>query len=251
MWKVLLILGILLAVIVGGVATCVVGIVQAGKALVAEAEPILRDASEGRAGEVWDAASPGFRSAVTREEFVRMAEGLRRVLGTFRRIAATTSTNLTTSTGSGTVGRIAVRLDYEKASTRGEVAFVKIGDAWRLEALQVDVPPTDPDRSLLEPLARELLDLLGESRFVALYQRFAPGLQQNWPPDRFEADMRRFLEEVGPLREVAFRTLEDEPDGSVTAVLDASFARARAVGRLRAHWRANQWEVFGFSVRPP
>jgi hypothetical protein len=104
------------------------------------ADAILRKLDAGRAGEVWDEATPVFRQQEPKAKFVQLQLEHLAALGSYRRLIAVTEAKLAIGGGSATFDALA---EFEKASgARTVFAFYRRSKAepWRLRSLKVVLP---------------------------------------------------------------------------------------------------------------
>jgi hypothetical protein len=104
------------------------------------ADAILRKLDAGRAGEVWDEATPVFQHQEAKAKFVQLQLEHLAALGGYRRIIAVTEAKLAIGGGSATFDALA---EFEKASgARTVFAFYRSSKAepWRLRSLKVVLP---------------------------------------------------------------------------------------------------------------
>jgi hypothetical protein len=105
-----------------------------------DAERILIALRDGRAGEVYDAASIRFQGVVRdRETFVDRMTEMNNTLGDYVEITAVIATETARGPG-GRTGRLDVSLEYEKAQTRGSISFRWEDERWKLLGLAIEVP---------------------------------------------------------------------------------------------------------------
>jgi hypothetical protein len=107
----------------------------------AQIAELLTRVSDGRAAEVYEAASPWFRKVTVRDRFLTMASQLQATLGRFRNLGAAEEVTTAGRDGTGETARVSAAMVFENGKTRGEVSLIRDGDAWRLLGLQVDIPP--------------------------------------------------------------------------------------------------------------
>lgn len=247
MKTILMIIGVVAVVVVGALVFFVGKAKKELTPLVAQA---LADCRDGRADAVYDAASDGFRKAVTREDFRRFLDVRTKVLGAYKAVEETTGAGMRTS-DAGSVGEVSVVLAYERGTSEAKFQFVKDGDRWRL--LHMTIPFDEklapaPDRAELEGRSRALLDLFSSSSFAALYARFSPALKDAWKVEKFEGDVRDLRAKTGPVQEASLRDVKDGPEGRVLVTLDVRFERG--AGDCTATYVAalGEWHLVGFDL---
>ncbi len=103
------------------------------------AENILEAVDAGRAGEIWDAATPVFQKQETRDKFIRIQAEHHTDLGAYRRIISVTEAKLI----GGTSATFDVLAEFEKASAvRAVFGFERTAKAapWQLRSMKVVLP---------------------------------------------------------------------------------------------------------------
>ena len=106
---------------------------DSGAALMA-AIPWLHGIDAGSYAESWDAASSGFRGAITREKWVETLNGARRPLGDLTQRHVTEATFHTSLPGAPDGEYFVIRFDASfahKATAVETVTMVKEKDAWK------------------------------------------------------------------------------------------------------------------------
>jgi hypothetical protein len=215
------------------------------------AERILVDCRDGKVDEVYAAASKAFRESTSLADFRRFVDIRAKALGPFKAVEATTGGGMGTGT-SGTSGSVQMRLAYERGTAEAEFQFVKEDDVWRL--VHVKIPFDErlapaPDPADLEPRSRALLDLYGQSSFVALYARFSAPLQEAWKADVYEPQMRDLRAKTGAVLEATLRDAKDAGDGKTALTFDLRYENGP--GRAVFTWfpALGEWHLVAFDLR--
>jgi len=105
-----------------------------------QAEVVLAALRDGQFKEVYEAASVRFQEVELQDTFTVHMTDLNRSMGRFREVASVIGTEVTRGPG-GRTGRIDLRLEYERGTTRGSVSFLWEEGDWKLLGLSVEVPP--------------------------------------------------------------------------------------------------------------
>ena len=103
------------------------------------AETILEQLRDGRAGDVWNAASPVFQKQESRDVFLRIEQQQQQALGAYKRILQITEARVI----GGTSATFDVVAEFEKSSgVRAVFGFERDtkSAAWRLRSLKIVVP---------------------------------------------------------------------------------------------------------------
>lgn len=244
----LIIIGIVVAVLI---VVFVAVVAAAGAKFEPYAEAVLVSCRDGNVDDVYRKASDPFRRDVSLEKFREYVESRRVALGAFRKIVKKTGGGISTSTGSGTIGTVSLRLAYEKAEADGEFKFLKEGDDWRLLSMQVAfdealLPKADPAR--LEPLTRELLALYDAAQFTALYQRFSQPLKDAWKADAYEPQMRDLFAKAGKTTSATLRETKAEDGGKTRLLFDLQFENGPGDGAFAWVWDGTRWQIVGWNL---
>ena len=116
------------------------------------AEKVLEQLNAGKAGDIWDAATPVFKQQETRAKFAQIQDEHRVVLGAYKRILRVTEAKVI----GGTSATFDVVSEFEKSNgVRTVFGFERDTKAapWALSSLKVVVPmPRADDAPLFESL---------------------------------------------------------------------------------------------------
>jgi hypothetical protein len=133
-----------------------------------EVNEIVTGIADGRAEQVYDAASPVFHQTTLRRRFLSLADQVRSTLGRFRGLGRVEVAERA-STGSGKTARVVAAMKFEHGDTTGEVSLLHDGKSWRLLGLSIAIPASQRDRAaeLRSDQGQvrapdEAIDLLGE-----------------------------------------------------------------------------------------
>jgi hypothetical protein len=245
-----------MALIIVGIVAVVLVAVVVGVAMFASAklapvaDQVLVDLRDGKVEAVYAAAAPEFRSATSLEDLRQFVAVRTQALGAYRRIAKSTGGGVEAST-SGTVGKLTCTLEYEKGTADGEFQFVKRGDGWALLNMTIKFDETKvpaPDRALLEPRSRELLDLFSRGAFVELYARFSPALRDAWKAADYEPQIRDLHGKTGAVASATLREVKDGPEGKVVAVFDVGFEHGRGDATFGWYAQTGAWILVAFDL---
>ncbi len=98
---------------------------------------MLESVREGRAAEVYERASPGFKSSVSAEGFAATLRSHHASLGNFVRVLKIISS---AQGRDGYQASVQALLEYEKGKTTGTFEFMRIGQTWRMFGFKVVIP---------------------------------------------------------------------------------------------------------------
>ncbi|WP_428262664.1 hypothetical protein [Haliangium sp.] len=179
-----------------------------------ESLEILQALDEGRAEEVYRAASPALHRSLTRDRFLEIATDMARTNGHFREILNQQVAERIDGPG-GPLARVSVTLAYERGRVSGQLSFHETEGRWRLlglglglpvpprgstaSATPVDagVPTTDAGPELLPAPApvleqfERILVMIDEGRAGDIYEAASPHFQAGTERARFEAVMSK------------------------------------------------------------
>jgi hypothetical protein len=111
------------------------------------AERVLEQVDAGRAGEIWDRATPVFQKQETRAQFIRLQAERRTALGAYRRIISVTEAKLI----GGTSATFDVLTEFERSSAvRTVFAFERTAKSapWLLRSMKVVLPMPRADEDV-------------------------------------------------------------------------------------------------------
>lgn len=105
-----------------------------------EVTAVLTQLGDGRAGQLYDQASPWFRRNTVRDKFLSLADQIQSTLGKFQSLGPIEETRSTATSGGGETVRVIAPMTFEHGATRGEVSLIRDGDQWRLLGLSIEIP---------------------------------------------------------------------------------------------------------------
>lgn len=101
---------------------------------------VLTQLGDGRAGQVYDDASPAFRRTTVRDKFLSLAGQIQSTLGKFESLGPIEDSRPTATDDGGDTVRVIAPMVFEHGATRGEVSLIQDGDQWRLLGLSIEIP---------------------------------------------------------------------------------------------------------------
>jgi hypothetical protein len=216
------------------------------KPLVTE---ILHKSSAGQIDAVYAEASQGFQKAITLADFRSFMNSRLCALGAFVEAGTVTGTERRADLSESTA-EVSLPLRFEKGEVPGRFRFVSEAERWKLHAVEIDLPAdlARPDRTALERISRELLDLYSAGRDEELYARFAPELQQVYPRERFLQDLAGLRQLRGAITGATLSQTRDEADGHVSQDFALQFGEATGEASFKYFWRECRWDVLALNL---
>ena len=232
------------------------------------AERILIALRDGKAGDVYDAASIRFQGVVRdRQTFVDQMDEMSQTLGPFREITAVTRTETYRGPG-GRTSRLDVNLEYGQAMTRGSVSFRWEDRRWRLMGLAIEVPDAiasnkqaredriaaRPDEiAELKTAVEDVLTHSARDEIEALWQDASPAFQQAITVDDLRQTERDRRATLGPFdRVLDVRKVRLNPGrNSASLVVLLQFEKSTITGNFDFSRSAERWRLVVYKLVMP
>jgi hypothetical protein len=232
-----------------------------------EAEAVMEQLRDGKAQQVYDAASARFQQTLIIDEFVDLVDRMNGTLGAFQRAREVTDLHRAASVA-GMTARITLELEFENGTTEGQLSFHRAQDgSWRLLGLSVDIPAELQTRAdaleaqehrlkapaEVEALVQTILQSVREGRADEVHEGASPVFKGSVTLDEFKgvlqshrAELGNFVRVLGVITSAQSR---DRNRARVQALLE--YEKGKTTGTFEFMRIASSWRLLSFKVVIP
>ncbi len=232
-------------------------------------EEVFNKLNEGdkAAEEVYEHGSFRFKQTLLVDKFVDMVDQMHETLGKFVRVVEVVDVDRA-NTVAGATARVQLELEFEEASTFGEMSFHrdKKGE-WRLLGMTVQIPKElehkadvaerqykrlkAPDEVLEQ--FNQILDAVREGKAAAIHQRASPSFQEQRSVESFQHLLDSHRSELGDfvrvLAVISSAQNANKDRARVHALLQ--YEKAKTTVTFEFMRVGPEWKLYGFKVVVP
>lgn len=217
--------------------------------------------------DVYEKASFRFKQTLLVDKFVDMVDQMRVTLGKFKKVADVIDVDRA-ATVAGLTARIELELEFEHATTLGEMSFHRDRKGvWKLLGLSVQIPPgrqhaadvaerdykrlKAPDEVIEE--FNQILDLVREGKAAAIHERASPSFRESRTVESFQHLLDAHRAEMGNLVRVLAVISSAQNANKDRARVHAllQHEKAKTTGTFEFMRVGPDWKLFGFKVVVP
>ncbi len=230
-------------------------------------EQVFVDLNDGKAEKVYEDASFRFKQTLLVDKFVDMADQMRQTLGKWVAVTEVIDVDRA-ATVAGMTARVELELEFEEASTVGEMSFHrdKKGE-WRLLGMSVQIPQELQPRAdaaereykrlkapdeVIEQF-NQILDAVREGKAAAIHERASPSFREQRSVEQFQHLLDSHRSEMGDfvrvLAVISSAQNANKDRARVHALLQ--YQKAKTTGTFEFMRVGPEWKLYGFKVVVP
>lgn len=232
-------------------------------------EQVFKKLNEGdkAAEEVYEGASFRFKQTLLVDKFVDMVDQMRQTLGKWVAVTEVIDVDRA-ATVAGMTARVQLELEFEQATTFGEMSFHrdKKGE-WRLLGMSVQIPAELEHRADLaerdykrlkapdEVIEQfnQILDAVRENKAAAIHERASPSFREQRSVESFQHLLDSHRSEMGDfvrvLAVISSAQNANKDRARVHALLQ--YEKAKTTGTFEFMRVGPEWKLYGFKVVVP
>jgi hypothetical protein len=233
----------------------------------AKVEDVFQRLDNGKAAEVYDKASFRFKQTLLVDKFVDMVDQMHKTLGKFRAVSEVIDVDRA-ATVAGMTARVQLELEFEEATTTGEMSFHRDRRGnWNLLGMSVQIPPElqkradDEERKYQRLKApdevieqfNQILDAVRDGKSAEIHQRAAPSFREGRSAESFQHLLDSHRSEMGNfirvLAVISSAQNADKDRARVHALLQ--YEKAKTTGTFEFMRIGSEWKLYGFKVVVP
>jgi hypothetical protein len=230
-------------------------------------EDVFHRLDKGEAEKVYDGASFRFKQTLLVDKFVDMVDQMHQTLGKFVRVTEVVDVDRA-ATVAGMTARVQLELEFDKATTTGEMSFHRDRRGeWKLLGMSVQIPPgrqdaaaeaQREDRRLKAPDAvidqfNRILDAVREGKAAEIHGWASPSFQKSRTVESFQHLLDSHRAEMGNfvqvLAVISSAQNADRDRARVHALLQ--YEKAKTTGTFEFMRIGGEWKLYGFKVVVP
>ena len=217
--------------------------------------------------DVYNKASFRFKQTLLVDKFVDMVHQMHETLGKFVEVSEVIDVDRA-ATVAGLTARVQLELEFEKASTTGEMSFHRDRTGtWRLLGMSVQIPEElqrkadevkrdykrlkAPDEVIEQ--FNQILDAVREGKGADIYQRAAPSFREQRKVESFQHLLDSHRSEMGNfvrvLAVISSAQNEAHDRSRVQALLQ--YEKAKTTGTFEFMRIGSEWKLYGYKVVVP
>jgi hypothetical protein len=216
---------------------------------------------------VYNGASFRFKQTLLVDKFVDMVHQMHETLGKFVEVSEVLDVDRA-NTVAGMTARVQLELEFEKASTTGEMSFHRDrAGKWRLLGMSVQIPKDLEDEAeeakrdykrlkapdeVIEQF-NQILDAVREGKAADIYQRAAPSFREGRNVESFQHLLDSHRSEMGNfvrvLAVISSAQNDDHDRARVQALLE--YEKAKTTGTFEFMRIGAEWKLYRFVVVVP
>jgi len=234
-------------------------------------ETVFKELNEGKAGDVYEAASFRFKQTLLVDKFVDMVDQMHKTLGKLVEVSEVIDVDRA-ATVAGLTARVQLELEFERdgatTTTTGEMSFHRDRTGkWRLLGMSVQIPPEleqqaevakrdykrlkAPDEVIEQ--FNHILDAVREGKAAEIHQRAAPSFREQRTVESFQHLLDSHRSEMGNfvrvLAVISSAQNDDHDRARVLALLQ--YEKAKTTGTFEFMRVGSEWKLYGFKVVVP
>ena len=230
-------------------------------------EKVFEQLNEGKAGDVYDKASFRFKQTLLVDKFVDMVDQMQKTLGKFKKVVDVIEVDRA-ATVAGMTARVQLELEFEKATTFGEMSFHRDRKGeWNLLGMNVQIPESrqqvadaverDYERlkapdEVIEQF-NQILDAVREGKAAAIHERASPSFREGRSVESFQHLLDSHKSELGSfvrvLAVISSAQNANKDRARVHALLQ--YEKAKTTGTFEFMRIGSEWKLYGFKVVVP
>ena len=230
-------------------------------------EEVFQRLDKGEAEKVYDEGSFRFKQTLLVDKFVDMVDQMHQTLGKFVRVVEVVEVDRA-NTVAGMTARVQLELEFEKATTHGDMSFHRDKKGkWRLLGMSVQIPPErEHDADLAErdykrlkapdevlEQFNQILDAVREGKASAIHERASPSFQEQRSVESFQHLLDSHRSEMGNfirvLAVISSAQNANKDRARVHALLQ--YEKAKTTGTFEFMRVGPEWRLYGFKVVVP
>ncbi len=216
---------------------------------------------------VYNQASFRFKQTLLVDKFVDMVHQMHETLGKFVEVSEVIDVDRA-ATVAGMTARVQLELEFEKATTTGEMSFHRDrAGTWRLLGMSVQIPPDlegeaekakREDRRLKAPdevieQFNQILDAVREGKAAEIHQRAAPSFREGRSVESFQHLLDSHRSEMGNFVRVlaVISSAQNEAHDRSRVLALLQYEKAKTTGTFEFMRIGSEWKLYGFKVVVP
>jgi len=223
--------------------------------------------NKGKAEKVYEEASFRFKQTLLVDKFVDMVDQMQKTLGEFKGVVDVIEVDRA-ATVAGMTARVQLELEFELATTLGEMSFHRDRKGeWRLLGMSVQIPEdrkTAADEAerdyerlkapdeVIEQF-NKILDAVREGKAADIHQLAAPSFREGRTVESFQHLLDSHRSEMGNfirvLAVISSAQNADKDRARVHALLQ--YEKAKTTGTFEFMHIGTEWKLYGFKVVVP